>query len=60
DAAGVPPAYLRQMALYRALLQLAFPGFDVRAALVFTAVPKLLALPTDTLDKALGALIRPT
>ncbi|MCZ6448927.1 MAG: double-strand break repair helicase AddA [Alphaproteobacteria bacterium] len=60
DAAGVPPAYLRQMALYRALLQLAFPGFDVRAALVFTTVPKLLALPGAALDKALGALIRPT
>ncbi len=56
DATRVPGAYLRQMALYRALLQRAFPGFEVRAALVFTAAPKLLALPGEMLDTILGQL----
>ncbi|MCH8918395.1 MAG: double-strand break repair helicase AddA [Proteobacteria bacterium] len=60
DAAQVPIAYLRQMALYRALLQRAFPGLNVSAALVFTAAPRLLALPGEILDKALGPLIGPT
>jgi ATP-dependent helicase/nuclease subunit A len=59
DAAKVPPAYLRQMALYRALLQSAFPGRAVHAALVFTAVPRLLTLPGKMLDGALKSLDRP-
>jgi ATP-dependent helicase/nuclease subunit A len=48
----VPPAYLRQMALYRALLARAFPGRRVKAGLVFTTVPRLLALPDAALDAA--------
>lgn len=59
DPANVPVAYLRQMALYRALLQRVFPGRAVRAALVFTAVPRLLTLPEAALDAALEALLRP-
>jgi ATP-dependent helicase/nuclease subunit A len=59
DPAKVPPAYLRQMALYRALLQSAFPSHEVRAALVFTAVPRLLALPGEMLDVVLKTLDRP-
>ena len=54
DAARVPAAYIRQMALYRALLQEVFPGLEVHAALVFTAAPRLLALPGEMLDGALG------
>jgi len=60
DAAKVPPAYLRQMALYRSLLLSAFPGQKVRAALVFTAIPRLLSLPDRMLDMALEAVARPT
>lgn len=60
DESQVPPAYLRQMALYRALVKAAFPGLRVRAGLVFTAAPRLLALSDAALDEALKALDRPT
>lgn len=43
-------AQLRQMAAYRAVLRAAFPGRPVRAALLFTAGPKLLYLPDKLLD----------
>jgi ATP-dependent helicase/nuclease subunit A len=56
SAAAVPPAYLRQMALYRALLASAFPGREIRAALVYTVGPRLLALPEEALDQAFSAL----
>ena len=52
----VPPAYLRQMALYRALLARAFPGRRIKAGLVFTAGPRLVALPDAALDEAFSAL----
>ncbi len=48
SAADVAPAYLRQMAAYRAALMVIFPGRIVDAALVYTAVPRLIALsPAD-------------
>ncbi|HSR55134.1 MAG TPA: 3'-5' exonuclease, partial [Alphaproteobacteria bacterium] len=56
-AAEVPAAYLRQMALYRALLGGVFPDHKVRAALVYTAVPVLLALPDEALDLAFSGLV---
>src|SRR5262249_38346263 len=40
--ADVPPAYIRQMALYRAVLAELFPGRSVRAALVWTDIPDLM------------------
>ena len=52
----VPSVYLRQMALYRAALGQVFPGRDIRAALVFTAAPRLIALPAAALDAAAGGL----
>ncbi len=55
DAAAVAPAYLRQMALYRAVLRAVFRGRTVRCALLYTAGPKLLALPDDVLDDSLAA-----
>lgn len=53
DAAAVAPAYLRQMAAYAAALRAIFPGRDVRAALLYTAAPRLIALP-DALLAAHG------
>jgi len=50
----VPAAYLRQMAIYARLLAAAFPGRRVEAALLWTEGPRLLALPGDALDAALG------
>ena len=49
----VPPAYIAQLALYRAVLMRIYPGKNVRAALIFTASPLLLEIPASTLDAAL-------
>jgi ATP-dependent helicase/nuclease subunit A len=48
--AGVPPIYLRQMAAYRAVLRLAFPGRRVECALAWTYGARLMRLPDDLLD----------
>ena len=48
DAA--PRAYLRQMAAYRAVLRLAFPGRRVDCALVWTYGARIMPLPADLLD----------
>ncbi len=54
--AEVPPSYVTQMALYRALLQPLYPGKPVETALLFTEAPRLIALPSDTLEMALATL----
>ena len=41
----VPPAYVAQLALYRAVLARLYPGKAVRTALIFTAVPVLIEIP---------------
>jgi ATP-dependent helicase/nuclease subunit A len=43
----IPPAYLRQMAAYVAALNVIHPGRRVSAALLYTATPRLFALPED-------------
>jgi ATP-dependent helicase/nuclease subunit A len=50
----VPEGYVAQLALYRAVLALLYPGRPVRAALVFTDVPDLMELSADALDAALA------
>lgn len=57
--AEVPPAYVVQLALYRALLQPIYPGREIAAALVFTEAPLLLPVPQDVMDDALARLTRP-
>jgi ATP-dependent helicase/nuclease subunit A len=52
----VSPAYVTQLALYRALLRQLYGDREVRAALVWTEVPALIELPADSLDAALAAL----
>jgi ATP-dependent helicase/nuclease subunit A len=52
-----PPAYIAQLALYRAVLMRIYPGKNVRAALIFTAGPQLLEIPASTLDGALETQI---
>ena len=49
----VPPAYIAQLALYRAVLMRIYARKNVRAALIFTASPLLLEIPASTLDAAL-------
>jgi ATP-dependent helicase/nuclease subunit A len=51
DAA--PPAYVGQLALYRAVLSKIYPDRPIRAALVWTELPDLMELPADMLDQAL-------
>ena len=51
--ADVPPAYVQQLALYRALLGSLYPGRIVRSALIWTEVPDLMELSTEDMDQAL-------
>lgn len=53
DADG---AYLRQMAIYAAVLSDVFPGRTVEAALIWTDGPKLMPVPEKLLAKALAEL----
>jgi ATP-dependent helicase/nuclease subunit A len=54
--AEVPAAYVRQLALYRAVLARLYPDRPVRAVLIWTDVPDLMELSADVLDAAfLGA-----
>ncbi|THD54335.1 double-strand break repair helicase AddA [Phenylobacterium sp.] len=50
------PAYLRQMAIYAAVLRDVFPGRTVEAALVWTDGPKLMPVSENLLAKALAEL----
>src|SRR5262249_16918234 len=54
--AEVPPAYVRQLALYRAVLARLYPDRPVRAALIWTDVPDLMELSADVLDAAIARL----
>ena len=53
---AMPPAYVTQMALYRAMIGQLYPGRKVEAALLFTASATLHSLPGPMLDAALEAL----
>ena len=50
---GVPQSYLRQLALYRAVLAKLYLDKPIRAALIFTEVPDLMELSGELLDAAL-------
>ncbi|CDX21158.1 Double-strand break repair helicase AddA [Mesorhizobium sp. ORS 3324] len=54
--AEVAPAYVLQLALYRALLRPLYPGREVTAALLFTEAPRLIELPAKAMDDALARL----
>lgn len=49
-ADAVPDAYKRQMAAYAAVLRGVFPGHEVRAALLYTSGPQLIALTDADLE----------
>lgn len=53
SADGVPLAYRRQLALYRALLRQIWPDRTVRAFLLWTAVPQLMEIKAETLDNSM-------
>jgi ATP-dependent helicase/nuclease subunit A len=50
----VPPAYVTQLALYRAVLARLYPDRVIRAALVWTDVPDLMEISADAMDHALA------
>jgi ATP-dependent helicase/nuclease subunit A len=51
--ADVPDAYVRQLALYREVLFLLYPGRPVRTLLVWTEVPDLMEISGELLDRAI-------
>jgi len=53
----VPPAYIRQLALYRAVLATLFPERIVRAALVWTDVPDLMEVSAAMMDREIADLV---
>jgi ATP-dependent helicase/nuclease subunit A len=53
---AISPNYIRQLALYRAVLQKLYPNHTLRAALVFTSGPALMELPAPLLDAELSRL----
>ncbi len=53
----VPPAYVAQLALYRAVLARLYPGKAVRAALIFTAAPVLIEIPAETMEAKLREIL---
>ena len=52
----IPAVYIRQMALYHALVAPLFPKKPVKAALLFTTTPNLIELDEQTLARALSSM----
>jgi ATP-dependent helicase/nuclease subunit A len=52
--ADVPPAYVAQLAFYRAVLATIYRDRPIRAALIWTEVPDLMEIPAEELDRALA------
>jgi len=58
NVADAPSAYVRQLALYRAVLQKLYPQRAVRAALLWTETTDFMEIPAPALDAALASLER--
>jgi ATP-dependent helicase/nuclease subunit A len=57
--AEAPSAYVRQLALYRAVLAKLYPDRPIRAALLWTETPEIMELSRDALDAQLASIISP-
>jgi ATP-dependent helicase/nuclease subunit A len=57
-AADAPSGYIRQLALYRAVLQKLYPQLPVRAALLWTETPELMEISAPALDAQLATVVR--
>jgi ATP-dependent helicase/nuclease subunit A len=57
NAAEAPAAYVRQLALYRAILAKLYPQLPVRAALLWTETPELMEISASALDAQLASII---
>ena len=58
SVAEAPAAYIRQLALYRAVLTRLYPQRPIRAALLWTETPEMMEIPTPALDAQLAAIIQ--
>jgi ATP-dependent helicase/nuclease subunit A len=56
--AHAPMAYIRQLALYRAVLARLTPGLLIRAALLWTETPEMMEIPAPALDAQLATIIQ--
>jgi ATP-dependent helicase/nuclease subunit A len=56
SAAQAPAAYVRQLALYRALLAKLYPQKPIRAALLWTETPELMEISASSLDAELASI----
>ncbi len=56
-AAEAPRTYVRQLALYRAVLGKLYPRRPVRAALLWTEAPELMEISAPALDAELASII---
>jgi ATP-dependent helicase/nuclease subunit A len=54
----VAPGYIAQLAAYRAALRLIYPARALRAAIVWTDGPKLMEIPSTSLDLAEHRILR--
>jgi ATP-dependent helicase/nuclease subunit A len=57
-AAEAPSGYVRQLALYRAVLGKLYPQLPVRAALLWTETPELMEISAPALDAELASGFR--
>ena len=58
SAAEAPSAYIRQLALYRAVLQKLYPQLPVRTALLWTETPEMMEISAPALDAGLASVLR--
>jgi ATP-dependent helicase/nuclease subunit A len=56
--AEAPPGYVRQLALYRAVLQKLYPQRSVRTALLWTETPELMEISAPALDAQQAIIIQ--
>lgn len=56
-AADAPAAYLRQLALYRAVLVKIHPERAIRAALLWTELPEIMEISASALDANLASAL---
>jgi ATP-dependent helicase/nuclease subunit A len=54
-AAEAPSTYIRQLALYRAVLHKLYPQLPIRAALLWTEAPDLMEISASALDAELAS-----
>jgi ATP-dependent helicase/nuclease subunit A len=55
--AAAPLTYVRQLALYRAVLGKLYPQLPIRAALLWTETPELMEISAPVMDAQLASLI---